>query len=141
MPADIRKTELFNLVASELLAAGLEPHIIIDRKSDIEKDIEQYLAKPQDSIRNWRKYFQRINVNYGFTKQEWLEMWEHQGFACYLCGYGNANSTVVDHNHKTGKVRAILCGHCNTLLGSYEAGKCPNVSEKWAVKAKDLLNL
>lgn len=33
---------------------------------------------------------------------------------------GSKNRAVIDHCHKTGKFRAILCSQCNTVLGSVE---------------------
>lgn len=30
------------------------------------------------------------------------------------------NRAVIDHDHKTGEFRAVLCMRCNTLLGSLE---------------------
>ena len=35
--------------------------------------------------------------------------------ACPICG--KEKRLVLDHDHKTGKVRAGICGSCNTLLG------------------------
>ena len=52
-------------------------------------------------------------------------MLEDQEGQCFIClssisfgtrGYSK-NSANVDHDHKTGKVRGILCGHCNSMLG------------------------
>lgn len=34
---------------------------------------------------------------------------------CGVCG--SQEGVVVDHDHKTGKVRGVLCRHCNFALG------------------------
>lgn len=54
--------------------------------------------------------------SYGITLEEYNKKLEDQVFSCALCGKHQSNfkrSLAVDHNHKTGKVRGLICLHCN----------------------------
>jgi len=42
-------------------------------------------------------------------------MFEDQEGKCFVCG--EEKKLRVDHDHKTKKVRALLCNHCNSVLG------------------------
>jgi protein-arginine kinase activator protein McsA len=75
--------------------------------------------------RNWytnnsaKKYKQteknRFKRVYGFTREQWEILWNKQQGKCAICGKESA--LKVDHCHKTGKVRGLLCQTCNATLG------------------------
>lgn len=49
-------------------------------------------------------------------------MIKKQNNKCFICGkelniHINSDYPCVDHSHRTGKIRKILCKNCNTLLG------------------------
>lgn len=74
---------------------------------------------------NRKKFLKR----FGLTLDDYAKMLETQNGVCAVCGRPETivdprNETVrclsVDHNHKTGKVRGLLCTKCNSLIGFAE---------------------
>lgn len=63
--------------------------------------------------------YKHIERRYGLTKEEYLQKLNKQGCQCEICKVELKNDikTHIDHNHKTGKVRGILCKECNHILG------------------------
>ena len=68
-----------------------------------------------------------LRKNYGITLAQYEAMYTAQGGVCAACGQpervyskraGRLRYLAVDHDHTTGKVRALLCQECNTALGS-----------------------
>lgn len=59
---------------------------------------------------------------YGITLEQYNAMLAAQNDVCAICGTPpmEKRRLVVDHCHRSGRVRALLCGPCNTQLGSYE---------------------
>ena len=66
---------------------------------------------------------QALKRMYGITQQDYDMMLAEQNNQCAICettepgGRHTSNYFVVDHCHTTGKVRKLLCHHCNTSLG------------------------
>jgi len=71
-----------------------------------------------------------IKYWYGITTEEADRMLIVQNHQCPICGVDlrKEKKINIDHNHKTGKVRAILCTRCNLSIGLLE-------NEKWIIKA------
>jgi hypothetical protein len=64
----------------------------------------------------------KLRTTYGLSASAFNDMLKAQGFKCGCCGGPFASNNHkrpmhVDHNHQTGKVRGILCGGCNLILG------------------------
>ncbi len=64
-----------------------------------------------------------LRCTYGFSYAGFLEMLVQQRCKCAICkrqliiGRGG---TDVDHCHRTGKIRGLLCHPCNLSLGHVE---------------------
>jgi Recombination endonuclease VII len=62
----------------------------------------------------------RLKIEYGITSADYEALLEFQGGRCSICNkIPRKKRLAVDHNHKTGEVRGLLCLRCNhKLLGS-----------------------
>mgnify|MGYP000917389787 FL=1 len=66
--------------------------------------------------------FSTLSRSYGLSGEDFERMLAAQGGRCRLCGArldGARGAFVphVDHCHTSGRVRGLLCHHCNVLLG------------------------
>lgn len=63
----------------------------------------------------------QIKKKYNLTKEEYEAKVASQP-VCPICkkGFTEDNSPFIDHNHETGKVRALLHSICNLLVGAIE---------------------
>ena len=61
-----------------------------------------------------------LRAKYGITAEEYAAMLADQSGVCYICGGKSGKKRLaVDHDHKTGEVRGLLCKRCNRMLGYY----------------------
>lgn len=61
--------------------------------------------------------------SYGLTLEQHASMLAEQGGLCAICRCPPADEKKplhIDHDHKTGKVRALLCSGCNTRVAAHE---------------------
>ena len=76
-------------------------------------------ARTRESIRrrygNTRHY--HLKQRFGIGSAEVQALIDSQGGLSAMCRVRPA--TQVDHDHGTGRVRAILCLHCNAGLGAF----------------------
>ena len=52
---------------------------------------------------------------YGLKLDDWDRIFERQRGACAACGE-LGKKLQIDHDHETGRVRALLCAGCNTAI-------------------------
>jgi len=64
----------------------------------------------------------------GVDAQRYQEMLREQNGVCAIChqpetapdkASGKTKDLAIDHDHKTGKIRALLCSNCNRALGLF----------------------
>ena len=101
---------------------------------------KKYPDKVKASMRDfWKKRTPEqkrnhtLRYRYGITSEEFTRLLNSQGGYCRICRevrfYKNKAAKnpklnlYVDHCHKTGVVRGILCARCNTLVGFIECNK------------------
>lgn len=72
----------------------------------------------------WAVYGHRRNIrrHYGVEPEQYQAMGEEQKWVCAICGNQTSNGfrLAVDHDHKTRKVRGLLCESCNNGIGRFK---------------------
>ncbi len=114
-------------------------------KNDYAKKYRQ-IHKPK-MIKYMRKYCRTENGKFnqrknhlkrtfGLTLKQYDQMSERQNGVCAICGNINKSGRrlYVDHNHKTGKIRGLLCHKCNTYLSALEDKKFADSAKKYLLK-------
>lgn len=67
----------------------------------------------------WKGYMLK---RYGITFEQWQAMLAEQDNACAICKrkFESRKKVQVDHCHKSGMTRKLLCSKCNMLVGFLE---------------------
>lgn len=100
------------------------------RKSQCKKcvntKIREYYAKsgrrstPKAKARQRELIIKRV---YGITTEDYNNLFIEQGGRCAICGKHQEEFKLrlsIDHCHKTGKIRGLLCHRCNGGLGHFD---------------------
>lgn len=77
-----------------------------------------------------KQYTANILRDYRLNRADYLKIWAEQGGRCAGCEEAFAHpfdkvlttgtKPEVDHSHKTGRVRGLLCRRCNDFLGKVQ---------------------
>jgi hypothetical protein len=76
-----------------------------------------------DSDKKRNQYYKK---KYNISLETYNKIFETQSGSCAICGKPQSHfrrRLAVDHNHKTKKVRGLLCFRCNYFLGIVERNK------------------
>jgi hypothetical protein len=98
--------------------------------------ILEYRIKNKDKIQKQNLTYKRfhkkeaknkqLQKKYNITLEKYNKILDEQHGVCAICGKKEplkhfkskqSYSLSVDHNHKTGKVRGLLCSNCNFIIG------------------------
>lgn len=100
-------------LARELRQKNLEKHC---------ENVKKYQKLNPDKTKNTK-----LKTSFSITLDEYNEMLIEQNESCAICKNkethmrnGKIRTLVVDHCHKTGKIRQLLCNNCNIGLGQFK---------------------
>jgi hypothetical protein len=81
------------------------------------------IEKVRKATREWRRKnpektrSARLKYMYGINLEQYNKILSYQNNVCAICHQISYRNLVVDHCHKTGIVRGLLCDSCNVTLG------------------------
>lgn len=98
------------------------------RLCGVEKPISEfYFRKDSGHYRSeCKECFSKLSSfrDTGWTPEKYEEAYIKQNGRCAICGCKLNSSRYTrfagDHDHRTGKLRGLLCTNCNTALGLFK---------------------
>lgn len=103
--------------------------ILVNSKERYRKNPEQKAIYDRKRIRRLRAEQpelmrkRALKQRYGITYHDYYKLLEKQQFKCAICYTSRENlekDLYVDHCHKSGKVRGLLCDSCNQGIGKFK---------------------
>lgn len=91
---------------------------VVEKEHARKRQFDKY-HRDIEAARRYRRDW-NYKKNHGISLDE-VEAMEANQNGCAICGgppVGRRNQYHLDHCHETGKVRELLCHHCNLLLGN-----------------------
>ncbi len=86
------------------------------------KDKQKNSMTSEEWYLTQRQYW--LKSQYGLNLEDYNNLVKEQNHKCAICGTDEVDSfkglLFVDHCHTTGKIRGLLCHHCNTALGKFK---------------------
>lgn len=96
----------------------------IDGRSNQCKEYRKIYKKAwlKKNPKEFRKY--HLKRTFGLTIEDYAKMLKQQKGVCAICGKPETTivknilrNLVIGHCHKTEKIRGLLCGRCNRVIG------------------------
>jgi hypothetical protein len=81
--------------------------------------IKGYLRKHQKNRKRLHRRW-TLKTRYGLTPEQFDNLVKQQENKCAICEEVSTVTLNVDHCHKTGKIRALLCRRCNRAIGLFK---------------------
>jgi hypothetical protein len=108
---------------------GIARKLSYDARPEVKAHRIAYSARPETKARLAKWHLIRA---YGITVEEYNRMFFLQNECCAICSIKllRNRTTHVDHDHKTGKIRGLLCESCNQALGLFrdDPQRCRNAA-------------
>ena len=83
----------------------------------------RYIAKREEIIKSRREWRKRTGahrrLSYGVSPEQFENMVLAQNGCCAICADFPSDGVLhLDHCHRTGEIRGLLCRNCNLALGN-----------------------
>jgi len=94
-----------------------------NKEKDKKRCLENYYKNKDDPSKKLKWRESQLKIKYNLTIDDWNLMYEEQDYLCAICKTDEPKGNGlfhVDHCHSSGKVRGLLCHHCNVALGSFK---------------------
>ncbi len=106
------------------------------------RKLHKYFPKSGDGLSNDCKECKSKKsreAKYGLSNDDFINMLKQQNYTCVMCNtkHTQEKPLCVDHCHKTGIIRELLCSNCNTAIGMFgdsleTAKNAVKYLEKWS---------
>lgn len=91
-------------------------------KEEVKKRTHKYQQEHKDIVTKINRK-RLLKYYWGMTLEEFDLLVKKQNGCCSICNLKldeSIKKLYVDHDHKTGKIRGLLCGPCNLALGGFK---------------------
>lgn len=102
---------------------GCRNGLSYEEKNNIEKEKRKSSYAKNLEINKLNSRKNKYKIRYKITLEQYEKMLQNQKSTCFICKKHQSNMPksygrlVIDHCHKTGKIRGLLCRSCNSGIG------------------------